>query len=173
LRGRRLAPALLIAITIAPHPARAQDTWAVGVTGAAGVPPFKAGVRVSTPLGRKTDLDVEVARVAPKDQPELGPAVTGDIRWMRNGRRPSGDSRYWIFGVMFVNAKWSTPVVYPGHVTFLEERRTLVVPRIGYGWDHVSRLGPRAGFEISTGSGGEQELFFFANVFVMWGPPRK
>jgi hypothetical protein len=123
LRGRRLAPALLIAITIAPHPARAQDTWAVGVTGAAGVPPFKAGVRVSTPLGRKTDLDVEVARVGPKDQPELGPAFTGDIRWMRNGRRPSGDSRYWmIFTVMFVLAAAGWRGLHKGAGFFSDSR---------------------------------------------------
>jgi len=173
MRGWLSVSALLFASAIAPLPVRAQDAPAVGVSGAAGFPTFKGGVRVSTPLGPKANFDFEVARIGPIGEPELGPAFTGDVRWMRRGRRASGNSRYWIFGVMFVDAKWSTPVIYPGRVVTTEERRILAVPRVGYGWDHVSRRGPRAGFEISTGAAGEEEGFLFANVFVMWGPPRK
>jgi len=174
MRGWSHAAALLFVSTFAALPGYAQDTPAIGVTGAVGFPAFKGGVRVSTPAGPKANLDFEVARIGPMGEPELGPAFTGDVRWMRRGRQPSVDSRYWLFGVMFVGAKWSTPVIYPGHVvTTLEDRRTLVVPRIGYGWDHVSQLGPRVGFEVSTGAAGEEEPFVFANVFVMWGPRRK
>jgi len=174
MRGKPVALAFLLVVPLAASPSRAQDAPAIGVTGAVGFPAFKGGVRVSTPLGPKANLDFEVARIGPMSEPALGPAFTGDVRWMRGGRQHSGASRYWIFGAMFVDAKWLTPVVYPGHVVrTLEDRRTLVVPRIGYGWDHVSRRGPRAGFEISTGAAGEEEGFIFANVFVMWGPPRK
>jgi hypothetical protein len=174
MRRKRLALAFLLVASLMSSQSRAQDAPAIGVTGAAGFPAFKGGVRISTPLGPTASLDLELARIGPMREPALGPAVTADVRWMRRGRRPSGDSRYWIFGAMFVDAKWSTPIIYPGHVVgSLEERRTLAVPRIGYGWDHVSRRGPRAGFEVSTGASGEEEGFVFATVFVMWGPPRK
>jgi hypothetical protein len=172
--GKPIATALLLVVPLASSPSWAQDAPAIGVTGAVGFPTFKGGVRVSTPLGTKGNLDLEVARIGPMHEPEFGAAFTGDVRWMRRGRQLSGNSRYWIVGAMFVDAKTSTPIIYPGHVVrTLEERHTLIVPRIGYGWDHVSHHGARAGIELSTGAAGEEEGFFFANVFVMWGPPRK
>ena len=53
------------------------------------------------------------------------------------------------------------------------DTRTLVIPRVGCGWDRVTRKGARAGIELTTGSAREEQGFFFANAFLMWGPPHK
>jgi hypothetical protein len=158
-------------------PARAQGTresWTVGVTGAAGLPAALASVRAGTSLGEHAGIDVAVARLTPGWYDDLSPAVIAQVRWIRGGRSASGDSRYWIFGVLGMQARSSTLVIYPGNVrTYLVDESAVVMPRVGYGWDHISRRGTRFGLELTAGGAGEQAGLMLANVFVMWGPPRR
>ncbi len=157
--------------------ATAQDTreqWKVGVTAAAGIPSGLGGIRVGAPMGNHAGIDLAVARLTGWGDMDLGPAYITHVRWTRGGRSPSGDSRYWIFGALFMNMTSTTTVVYPGNVRhYLVERDTVGMPRFGYGWDHVTRRGTRVGLELTTGAAGEQAALMLANVIVMWGPPKK
>jgi len=158
-------------------PARAQGTresWTVGVTGAAGLPAALASVRAGAALGEHAGIDVALAKLTPSWYDELSPAVIAQVRWIRGGRSASGDSRYWIFGALAMKARSSTLIIYPGNVQKSVVDETMVsMPRFGYGWDHVTRRGARIGVELTTGAAGEQAGLMLANVFVMWGPPRR
>ena len=157
--------------------ARAQDTtesWKFGVSGAAGLPSSLGSVRVGAPLGPKVGVDFAVARLTGWGDMEIGPAYISQVRYMRGGRKASGDSRYWIFGILGMHATSSTLIIYPGNVRkYLVEESVMVMPRVGYGWDHLTRRGTRIGVELTTGAAGEQAGLMLANVFVMWGPPRR
>jgi len=156
---------------------RAQDSresWTAGVSGGAGLPSSLGSVRVGAPLGPKVGVDFAVARLTNVGGTGTGPAYITQVRWMRGGRQVTGNSRYWIFGVLGMRATSSTLVIYPGDVRrYLVENQTVVMPRFGYGWDHIARNGARVGVELTTGASGEQAGLMLANVFVMWGPPRK
>src|SRR5262249_8543048 len=157
--------------------ARAQDTresWTVGVSGAAGLPSHLASVRAGASLGEHAGIDVALARLSGGWSDHLSPAFITQVRWIRGGRTVAGDSRYWIFGALVMQARSSTTIIYPGNVRkYLVEEHTIAMPRVGYGWDHVTRRGTRVGLELSTGSAGEQAGLMLANAFVMWGPPRR
>ncbi|HTM24846.1 MAG TPA: hypothetical protein VL225_06615 [Vicinamibacterales bacterium] len=153
--------------------APAVESWKIGASGAAGFPAFAGGLRVSAPLGPKGGVDFAAVRLGGGHAVGSSPGYIAHVRWMRGGRKPSGGSRYWIFGAMWMRQATSTTYIFPGHVVqTVEDRHTLVIPRFGYGWDHVDRHGTRVGFEATTGAAGEEQGFIFANVFVMWGPPR-
>ena len=173
---RRMVPVALLLLMWA-GPARAQgarESWSVGVTGAAGLPLSLASVRAGASLGEHAGIDVAIARLSTGWYDHLSPAVMTQVRWCRGGRSAAGDSRYWIFGAMVMKARSSTLVIYPGNVrkSFVEES-IVGMPRVGYGWDHITRRGTRLGLELTTGSAGEEAGLMLANVFVMWGPPRR
>jgi len=170
MRGFTLGAGLLVFLCAAPARAQ-QESFNAGVSGAVGFPSFAGGVRIGGPLGPKFGGDLSVVGLG--GAVAATPATIAHVRWMRGGRKPSGDSRYWIGGVMFTTITTSTRYVYPGNTVITQvDHHTLVVPRIGYGWDHVAANGARAGFELTTGAAGEEEGFVFANVFVTWGRPR-
>lgn len=156
---------------------RAQDpgeSWQVGVAAAAGLPAGLAGVRVSGPITPTVGIDLAVTRLTPIGDMRTGPAYITHVRWMRGGRAASGNGRYWIFGGLVMNTRSSTLIVYPGNVRkYLVEDDTWLMPRFGYGWDHLTRRGARFGAELTTGAAGEEAGLMLANVFVVWGPPRK
>jgi len=168
---------LTLLLLICAATARAQaprESWTVGVSGGAGVPASLASVRVGTALGPKAGVDIAVARLANAGGLLDSPAFITQVRWMRGGRKESGDSRYWIFGVLGTHVTSSTLVIFPGNVRqYLVEEQTIVMPRLGYGWDHITRRGARIGVELTTGAAGEEAGLLLANAFVMWGPPRK
>ena len=167
---------LALLLLVWPIGARAQDAaepWTFGVSGAAGLPSSLGSVRVGAPLGPKVGIDLAVARLTGFAGTVTGPAYITQVRWMRRGRKSSGDSRYWIFGVLGMRATSSTLVIYPGDVRrYLVTDQTLIMPRFGYGWDHIARRGIRIGLELTTGAAGEEAGLMLANFFVMWGPPR-
>jgi hypothetical protein len=182
MRCMALGAGLLV---LTPWPTHAQDTvpapastvisepLTFGVGGALGFPLAMGTVRLSAPLGPKAGIDFAVGRLA-GGRDSLGRPFLTHVRWMRGGRKPSGDSRYWIVGAMLVRYSTSTLVIFPGHVRrYMGETRTLAIPRFGYGWDHLTRRGMRAGVELTTGAAGEEAGFLFANAFLMWGPPRR
>jgi hypothetical protein len=171
MRGCSLSAGLLAFLCAAAPAAAQQESLNAGVSGAVGFPSFAGGVRIGTPLGPKAGGDLSIVRLAGASDASL--STIAHLRWIRGGRKPSGDSRYWIGGVMFTSVTSSTTYLFPGQRITRRERHTLVVPRIGYGWDHVSANGARAGFELTTGAAGEEAGFMFANVFVTWGPPRR
>jgi hypothetical protein len=173
----------ILALGAAASSAAAQDgfetpgtveSWKIGASGAVGVPALAGGLRISAPLGPKWGVDFAAVRLEAASATRAAPGYIAHVRWMRGGRKPSGNSRYWIFGAMWMRQATSTTYIFPGHVVrTVEDRHTLVIPRFGYGWDHVDRHGTRVGFEATTGAAGEEQGFIFANVFVMWGPPRR
>lgn len=173
----RFIAATVLLVVIPAAPAAAQEpveSWKLGVTAAAGWPAGLGALRASGPIGPNAGLDLAVARLTGIGEMETGLAYITHVRWIRGGRKPSGASRYWVFGTLFMRTRSSTLVVYPGNVrTYLVEDRLWVMPRLGYGWDHVTRRGTRAGIELTTGAAGEQAGLVLANVFLMWGPPRK
>jgi hypothetical protein len=164
---------LVAAVLCGAVPAAAQDRVepvSVGVTAGAGYPAGLAGVRIAGPLGRHGGVDFAIGHVT---NGQREPAYLAHLRWIRGGRRASGNSRYWIFGALVTHETSSTLVVFPGNERqTVVERRTLVMPRVGYGWDHVTRHGARGGIELTTGSAGEEAGLLLANAFVTWGPPR-
>jgi hypothetical protein len=173
------AAMLVLGLLAAPAGARDhRESWKLGVTASAGFPTSLGGFRFSAPLAPKAGIDLIVGTPAgnhgnhPGDG--YGRVFISHIRWIRDGRAESGDSRYWIFRVMRMHARWSTLVIYPGNVRkYLVTDETLVGPRVGYGWDGITRRGTRFGVELTTGAVGEEMPVLFANVFVMWGPPRR
>jgi hypothetical protein len=169
MRGFSLAAGLLVFLCAAPAGAQ-QESFNAGVSGALGFPSSAIGVRIGGPLGPKFGGDLSVVGLA--GAIKATPATIVHVRWMRGGRKPSGDSRYWIGGVMFTGITTSTRYVFPDRVITREDHHTLIVPRIGYGWDHVAGNGARAGFELTTGAAGEEEGFIFANAFLTWGRRR-
>jgi hypothetical protein len=177
---RRIGAVTLV-IGLFAAPAGAQDgreSWKLGVTASAGFPTALGGFRVSAPLAPKAGIDLMVGLPVGDhgNQPGdgYGRMFISHIRWIRAGRDESGASRYWIFGVMGMRSRWSTPIIYPGNVRkYLVTDDTLVGPRVGYGWDGITRRGTRVGFEVTTGAVGEEKPVMFANAFVMWGPPRR
>jgi hypothetical protein len=173
---RRIAPVALLLLMCA-GPARAQgarESWTIGAAGAAGWPAALASVRAGAALGTHAGIDVALARLTSSWYDDFSPAVITQVRWSRGGRKPSGDSRYWIFGVLAMKARSSTLIIYPGNVRkYLVEESIVAMPRVGYGWDHITRRGTRVGLELTTGSAGEEAGLMLANVFVMWGPPRR
>jgi hypothetical protein len=178
--GGRMRRICLIALVVvlAAAAARAQDsieTVKVGVSAAAGLPAGLAGLRLSVPAGPKLGVDFSVTRLTGiGGLDEMGPAYITHVRWMRGGRAASGEGRYWIFGVLFMDFRTSTLIIYPGNVRkTIYEDQTWLMPRFGYGWDHVTRRGTRYGLELTTGAAGEEAGLMLANVFLMWGPPRK
>jgi len=162
-------------------PAGAQErreSWKLGLTASAGFPTALGGFRFSAPLASKAGIDLIVGMPAGDhgNQPGdgYGRVFISQVRWIRGGRGESGASRYWIFGVMGMHARWSTLVIYPGNRrTYLVTDKALVGPRVGYGWDRITRRGTRVGVELTTGAVGEEMPVLFANTFVMWGPPRR
>jgi hypothetical protein len=175
----RYAGCFALLLLVGSSSARAQegrDTWSVGVTGAAGFPAARVDGRLSLPMTPTIGIDLSAGHLAGNlgGDDSFGPIYITSVRWMRGGRASSGASRYWIFGTHLVGVRQTTPVIFPGRDTqYLVEHKTLVVPRIGYGWDRVSRRGIRAGLELTTGAAGEEAPFVFANVFLMVGPPRR
>lgn len=150
----------------------AQESWKVGGLAGAGIPAVIGGLRLSVPGGPKVGFDLDVASVG--DSLDLGPLFVTDVRWMRGGRAMNGNGRYWILGAAFSRYSNSTPVYYPGHeVRYLVDRHAVVLPRIGYGWDHVAPNGVRAGVDLTSGAAGETEAMLLVTAFVMWSPPRR
>ena len=170
---RRTAALVAAVLLCGAVPAAAQgvvEPISLGVTAGLGVPANLVGVRIAGPLGRHGGLDFAIARLT---KGASDPAYITHVRWIRGGRAASGNSRYWILGTLVAHESSSTLMIFPGNERrYLVERRTLVVPRIGYGWDRVTRHGARAGVELTTGSAGEQAGLLLANAFVTWGPPR-
>jgi hypothetical protein len=170
---------LVLGLLAAPAGAQhTRESWKVGVTASAGFPAALGGFRFSAPLAPKAGIDLIVGTPVGKhgNQPGdgYGRMFISHIRWIHGGRDESGASRYLIFGVMGMRARWSTPIIYPGNVrTYLVTDDTLVGPRVGYGWDGITRRGTRVGVELTTGAVGEERPVMFANAFVMWGPPRR
>ncbi|HYT74140.1 MAG TPA: hypothetical protein VEL79_05285 [Vicinamibacterales bacterium] len=156
-------------------PAPTVESWKIGASGAVGFPAFAGGLRISAPLGPKGGIDFAAVRLGGGNGgTSIAPGYIAHLRWMRGGRKSSGDSRYWIIGAMWIRDTTSTTYVFPGHgVKTVEDRHTLVIPRFGYGWDRVDRHGTRVGFEATTGAAGEEQVVMLANVFVMWGPARR
>jgi hypothetical protein len=146
----------------------------VGVSAAAGLPSSVGAVRFGAPLGEHAGVDLAVGRLNGFGRTRTGPAYIAHVRWIRGGRAASGGSRYWIFGALGMHTTSSTLVIYPGDVRrYLVKDETVVMPRIGYGWDRITRHGMRVGLELTTGAAGEQAGLMLANVFVTWGPPRR
>ncbi len=177
---RRIGAVMLV-LGLLAAPAGAQDrreSWKLGVTASAGFPTAIGGFRFSAPLAPKAGIDLIVGTPVGDhgNQPGdgYGRMFISHVRWIRGGRDESGASRYWIVGVMGMHARWSTLVIYPGNLrTYLVTDQTLVGPRVGYGWDGITRRGTRLGVELTTGAVGEEMPVLFANAFVMWGPPRR
>ena len=176
--GRMGAITLVLGLLAAPAAGQdRRESWKLGVTASAGFPTSLGGFRFSAPLAPKAGLDLIVGTPVGDhgNQPGdgYGRLFISHVRWIRGGRDESGASRYWIFGVMGMHARWSTLVIYPGNVRkYLVTDEALVGPRVGYGWDAITRRGTRLGVELTTGAVGEEMPVMFANVFVMWGPPR-
>lgn len=169
-----LVATLVVLLAPAVRAQEPAESWKIGVAAAAGVPAGLAGVRASGPITPKVGIDLAVTRLTAIGDLSMGPAYMTQVRWMRGGRSASGDGRYWIFGAMLMNTTSSTLVIYPGNVRrYLYEDQTWVMPRFGYGWDRQTRRGTRFGLELTTGAAGEEAGLMLANVFVMWGPPRK
>ncbi len=169
----RQARSVAMLVLLATSAARAQgriEPLNVGVTAALGVPAGLGAVRVGGPLGGHAGIDVAIGQLTGASR---NPACITHVRWIRGGRAESGASRYWIAGLLVTHETSSTLIVFPGNERrTLVERRTLIMPRVGYGWDHVSQHGMRAGLELTTGSAGEEAGLMLANVFLSWGPPR-
>jgi hypothetical protein len=162
--------ALVILCARAAHAQNVVEPVNVGVTAGVGFPAGLGGVRIAGPLGGHGGVDFAIARLT---KGERDPAYITHLRWSRGGRAASGNSRYWIVGALVAHETSSTVVVFPANDRHtLVERRTLVMPRFGYGWDHVTRHGARAGLELTAGAAGEEQGLLLANVFVTWGPPR-
>jgi hypothetical protein len=156
----------------------ARESWKVGVVAATGFPPALGAVRLSAALGPTTGIDFFVGRMAgyPGGEPGdgFGPVFATHVRWMRGGRSTTGDSRYWVFGVLATTMHSSTLIIYPGGVRrYLVDDHAAVGPRVGYGWDHITRRGTRVGAELTTGAIAEETPVVFASVFLLWGPPRR
>jgi hypothetical protein len=171
-----IALALLVSVTSAG--AQIRESWQIGVNGAVGFPPALGAVRFSAPLSPKAGVDLLVGRMAGYSGGEpgdgFGRVFVTHFRWMRSGRSATGDGRYWVFGVLATHMRFSTLVIYPGgYRAYLVDEHNAVGPRFGYGWDTVTRRGLRIGAEFTTGAIAEETPVIFANVFVMWGPPRK
>ena len=176
MRRSVLAVLLVTCLSTAAAAQDGRDTWSVGVTAAAGFPAARLDVRVSLPMRPTVGIDLSAGHLTGDlgGDDSFGPVYITNVRWMRKGRGTSGAARYWIFGTHLVGVRESTAVVFPGRdVQYRVDHKTLVVPRIGYGWDHVSRRGVRGGLELTAGAAGEEAAFVFANVFLMLGPPRR
>lgn len=164
--------AVALSVCLLPQTAFAQQSWSVGGLAGTGIPFGIGGLRVSVPGTPTVTIDFDIARVGPDTG--LGRVFVADFRWMRHDRSANGNGRYWIFGAAFADKTSTTTLVYPGHqVERLTMRRGLVIPRLGYGWDHVAHNGLRAGLDLTTGAAGEEAGMMLGTVFVTWGPPRR
>lgn len=168
----RIAGFITLVVSSAAPISFAQESWKAGGLAGAGIPAAIGGLRLSVPAGPKAGFDLDLASVGHGFG--LGPVIVTDVRWMRGGRAANGNGRYWILGTAFSRYTNSTRVYYPGRqVTYLTDRHFIVLPRIGYGWDHVAPNGVRAGVDLTSGAAGETEAMLLATAFVMWGPPRR
>jgi hypothetical protein len=145
-----------------------------GVTAGAGIPAAMGAVRIGSPLGPHAGIDAGVARLTNVAGWHVGPAYFAHVRWLRGGRDASGGGRYWIVGALGMrgtsSTSYGTTTKILGHIV---KHETIIMPRLGYGWDQVTRRGGRFGVELTGGSAEEDVPLVLANVFVMWGPPRR
>jgi hypothetical protein len=143
------------------------------VTAGGGFPAALAAVRVGAPLGSHAGIDAGVARLAASGW-RAGPAGFAHVRWLRSRRDAAGGGRYWIAGALGMRTtssrSYGTATTIQGYIV---TRRTVLMPRVGYGWDQVTRHGMRFGVDLTGGSAAEDVSLVLLNVFAMWGPPRR
>jgi hypothetical protein len=146
-----------------------RERVAIGVTAPIVLlmPATLPAVRVSIPLGTQFGLDIDLgASVFWGDssigQVPDGAVFSGQLRWMRKGRQPDGNGRYWLAGPLHARGRDIGP---DGEI---RKDRAIRNVQIGYGWDRV-RARTRYGAEISVGVASDGE----ARLFIVWGQQYK
>lgn len=157
----------------APTPAATREPPAVGVAASNGLFGWVAAVRASAPIDDHWAFDATVGHISGQGRTASGPqgvSASAQVRWLRGGRRPSGASGHWIFGVMMQHAIDRTEIRFPNRTIVTRSDFVNVTPQIGYGWDRAHRSGARYGLELSTG-GNTNGPSQYIQVFVVWGRP--
>jgi hypothetical protein len=141
----------------------------IGISGALVLlmPVAVPSIRLSMPIGTRLGIDLDMGASAfwgdrAVGQVPRGLAITGQVRWLRNGRKPDGGGRYWLLSLLRLRGNDFEPD------RLSSDRSAVENVQVGYGWDRV-RNRVRFGAELSVGVAG-RDGEGLARVFLVWGP---